>query len=155
MKQDTTQDQWIFIDESGKPEVYSARGVNLVKTRQATRFLVLAAIRSKNQLELQQQITAFRLKLLKDEKLTQIFSAAYSLDTFHAQTDYPQVRERFYHFITTLPIKIDVLVTEKPLCYEPLKRNPGKMYGVMSGQLIKNLCHQVRNTEIIKPFLQL
>lgn len=143
------QNQWIFVDESGKPEVYSARGVNLVETNQASKFLVLAAIRSKDQLRLQQEITAFRLQLLKNKELTQIFSATYSLDTFHAQTDYPQVRKRFYQFITVLPIKIDVLVVEKLLCYEPLKRNPGKMYGIMSGQLIKNLCHQVKNTEII------
>ena len=80
---------------------------------------------------------------------TKIFSSAYSLDSFHAQTDYPQVKEKFYKFITTLSIKIDVLVIEKQLCYETLKRNPGKLYGVMSGQLIKNLCHQSKNTEII------
>ncbi|MBU1016762.1 MAG: DUF3800 domain-containing protein [Patescibacteria group bacterium] len=141
--------QWLFIDESGKPEVYSAKGINLVEQKQASKFLILAAVRSENQLELQQQLTEFRLTLLKDRNLTNIFSSAYTLDSFHAQTDYKEVKERFYSFITTLSIKVDVLIVEKLLCYDPLKRNPGKMYGVMAGQLIKNLCHQSQSTEIV------
>ncbi|OJI09047.1 hypothetical protein COT69_01435 [candidate division WWE3 bacterium CG09_land_8_20_14_0_10_39_24] len=141
--------QWLFIDESGKPEVYSASGENLVVKNKASKYLVLAAIRSENQLELQQQITEFQLSLLKNKDLMNILSSSYSLDTFHAQTDYPEVREKFYRFIIALDVKIDVLVIEKLLCFDPLKRNPGKMYGVMSGQLIKNLCHQAKNTELI------
>jgi len=81
--------------------------------------------------------------------LVKIFSSAYTLDAFHAQTDYSEVKERFYQFILTLDIKIDVLVVEKIKTYDALKNNPGKMYGVMSGQLLKNLCHQAKNTEII------
>jgi hypothetical protein len=145
----TIKNQWTFIDESGKPEVYSSKGVNLVENKTASKFLVLAAVRSENQLELQQQVTEFRLSLLKDKTLSSIFSSGYSLDAFHAQIDYPQVKEKFYQYITALPIKIDVIVVEKLLCYDTLKQNPGKMYGVMSGQLLKNICHQAENTEII------
>lgn len=143
------RNQWIFIDESGKPEVYSSHGINLVGNNLASRYLVLTAVRSENQLELQQQITEFRLSLLKDKDLKKIFSSAYTLDAFHAQTDYPEVREKFYKYIVDLSIKIDILVVEKLLCFDSLKQNPGKMYGVMSGQLIKNLCHQAENTELI------
>jgi len=46
-------DQWIFIDESGKPEVYSAKGVNLIQTGQVSKFLILAAVRVEDQLKLQ------------------------------------------------------------------------------------------------------
>lgn len=148
-KSKQVENQWLFIDESGKPEVYSAHGENLVVKNKASKFLVLAAVRSENQLELQQLVTEFRLSLLKSPDLVKIFSAAYSLDSFHAQTDYLEVKEKFYHFITTLPVKIDVLVVEKLLCYEALKSSPGKMYGVMAGQLIKNLCHRAANTEIV------
>jgi len=149
MKSKIITNQWLFIDESGKPEIYSSHGENLVASNKASKFLVLAAVRAEDQLILQQQITEFRLSLLKDNSLTKLFSSAYTLDVFHAQVDYPTVKERFYEFITTLSIKIDVLVVEKLLCYETLKNNPGKLYGVMSGQLIKNLCHQAENTEII------
>lgn len=148
MKQ-AKRNQWIFIDESGKPEVYSSHGINLVNKNFASKYLVFTAVRSEDQLELQQQITEFRLSLLKDKKLTKIFSSAYTLDAFHAQADYPEVKEKFYKYIVSLPIKLDVLEVEKLLCYDSLKQNPGKMYGVMAGQLIRNLCHQTENTEII------
>lgn len=140
---------YIFLDESGKPEVYSAKGTNLVKNGTATKFLVLAAIRTDDQLLIQQKITDFKVNLLKDDNLKGIFSPAYSLDTFHAHSDYPIIREKFYHYINMLSIKIDVIVIEKLKCFEQLKRNPGKLYGVMAGQLLKNICHQSIKTEII------
>ena len=140
---------YVFLDESGKPEVYSAKGVNLVQKGQATKFLVLAAVRTNDQLLIQQQVTDFKLTLLKDDNLKRIFSSAYTLDAFHAQSDYPIIRERFYKFINTLNVKIDVMVVDKLNCFEQLKRNPGKLYGVMAGQLLKNICHQSNKTEII------
>jgi hypothetical protein len=139
----------IFIDESGKPEVYSFNGVNLVEKGQATKYLILAAVRSDDQLRIQQEVTNFKSQLLHDSNLIKIFSSAYSLDAFHAQTDYPEVRQLFYNFINTLDIKIDVIVVEKLKCYQTLKQNPGKMYGIMAGQLLKNICHQAEKTEII------
>ncbi|MFA5178369.1 MAG: DUF3800 domain-containing protein [Candidatus Paceibacterota bacterium] len=141
---------YIFIDESGKPEVYSAKGVNLVANGQATKFLILAAIRTSNQLLLQQKVTDFKASLLKEKELENIFSSAYVLDAFHAHNDYPEVRERFYKFISELDdLKIDIIVVEKLKCYPSLKESPGKMYGVMAGQLLKNICHQTEETEII------
>lgn len=141
---------YIFIDESGKPEVFSSKGVNLVEKGQATKFLILVAVRTDDQLSLQRKIIDFKSVLLKDNELAGIFSSAYALDSFHAQTDYPQVRDKFYRFINGLEeIKIDVMVVEKLKCYQPLKENPGKMYGIMSGQLLKNICHQTDQTEII------
>ena len=130
-KSKTINNQWIFIDESGKPEVYSSHGKNLVEKNQASKFLILAAVRTEDQLRIQQQVTEFRLSLLKDDNLSKIFSSAYTLDAFHAQTDYPEVKNKFYEYILNLPIKIDVLVIEKLLCYDSLKQNPRKMYRVM------------------------
>ncbi len=149
MNKNSNEKTYIFFDESGKPEVYSARGVNLVGKGYATKYMVLAAVRTRDQLSLQRSITEFKLRLLNDSDLRKIFSSAYTLDAFHAQTDYPEVRERFYNFINELDIKIDVLVVDKLKCYETLKRNPGRLYGVMAGQLLKNIAHQTQDTEII------
>lgn len=144
-----TKSNYIFIDESGKPEIYSSKGVNLVERGQATKFLILAAVRSFDQLLVQQTVTDFKSNLLKDDSLKRIFSSAYTLDAFHAQTDYPEVREKFFSFINTLDIKIDVMVIDKLKCYPSLKENPTKLYGVMAGQLLKNICHLSDNTEVI------
>lgn len=139
---------YIFLDESGKPEVFSSKGENLVEKNQASRFLVIAAVRSDDQLDLQRKITGFRAELLNNAELTKIFSSAYTLDAFHANNDYKEVMLKFYEFIKSLNVKIDVIVVEKLKCYPSIQQNPSKMYGVMAGQLLKNICHQ-SNTEII------
>jgi len=143
------KNSYIFIDESGKPEVYSAKGVNLVNAGHATRFLVLSAVRCDDQLILQQQITDFKSELLKNEDLKDIFSSAYSLDNFHANNDYPEIRKRFYNFIANLEVDIDVLIVEKLKCYPWLQVNPGRFYGFMAGQLLKSISYQSESTEII------
>jgi len=143
------KNSYIFIDESGKPEVYSAKGTNLIKAGTASKFLVLAAIRCNNQLKIQQEVTDFKSCLLKDEKLKEIFSSAYSLDNFHANNDYQEIKRRFYEFISSEEIKINVLVAEKLKCYNWLQVNPGRLYGFMAGHLLKDICHQAESTEII------
>lgn len=139
----------LFIDESGKPEVYSNKGINLVKKGVASKFLVLACVRSTDQLGLSKKVNQFKLDLLNDKALKKIFSSAYTLDAFHANKDYPIVKRKFYKFITILDVKLDVVVVEKLKCYNTLQENPGRMYGVMTGQLIKNLAHQGDEVEII------
>ena|SRR3990167_350181 len=149
-KHKLADNSFIFIDESGKPEIFSSSGKNLVEQNQASRYLVLAAVRHADQLSLQSQITDFRGLLLRDKELTKLFSPAYSLDSFHTQRDYPAVREKFYEFISALDdIKIDVIVVEKLKCFPALQRNPGRLYSVMAGQLPKNLGHHAEKTHII------
>jgi len=140
----------IFLDESGKPEVYSAKGTNLVEAGTATKHLVLAAVKTSDQLDLQRKITAFRSVLLNDEGLKGSFSAAYALDAFHAKNDYPEVRTRFYNFIASLKgVEVHVIVTEKLRCMSSLKRNPVTLYGVMSGLILQGICHQDIECEVI------
>lgn len=149
-KKHRAKQQYIFIDESGKPEIFSSKGSNLVVEGKATKYLILAAIRTSDQLKLQEKVTEFKLGLLRNPDLSKKFSSAYSLDSFHAHNDYTEVRNLFYKFIEQVDdIKIDVLVIEKLKCLEFLQRNPGKMYGVMSGHLLSDLCHQCDSTEII------
>lgn len=145
-----TKPTFCFLDESGKPEVFSSRGINLVTKNQASKFLVISAVRINDQLDIQRKVTAFRSELLNDDNLTKIFSSAYTLDAFHAQIDYPEVMEKFYSFTDSFKeIKIDVIVVDKLKCYAPLQQNSGKLYGVMAGQLLKNICHQSSKTEVI------
>ncbi len=60
----------IFLDESGRPEVYSAKGINLVHNRTASKYLVIAAVRTNNHLELLQQGTEFKNELLNFQERT-------------------------------------------------------------------------------------
>ena len=141
---------YIFLDESGKPEVYSSKGTNLVEAGTATKHLVIASVKTNDQLTLQREITKFKSELLNDDSLSESFSAAYALDAFHAKNDYPLVRKKFYEFIASLTnIEIYVIVVEKLMCTEPLKQNPTRLYGTFAGIILQGISHQDPIAEII------
>jgi len=143
---------FIFVDESGKPEVYSSKGINLVEAGTATRHLVIAAVKTSDHLKLQQKVTQFKSDLLGDTKLSSTFSAAYALDAFHAKNDYPAVRERFYEFISQLnedDVEIHAVVGEKLKLTDNLREDPVKMYGFMSGLCLQGISHQDSVAEIV------
>lgn len=145
------QKEYIFLDESGKPEVYSKKGINLVATKVSSKHLVIAAIKVPDQLSLQKEVTAVRLKILKNKKISSKFSTAYSLDSFHAQTDYPEVKQLFYKWIKNckLDLKITVIVAEKLKAYTSLQQNPAQLYAVVSGELLKRVLHTASEIEVI------
>jgi energy-converting hydrogenase Eha subunit A len=139
----------IFLDESGKPEVYNFAGnKNLVELGNASKFLVLCAISTADQLEVQRQVNGFRLSLLEEERLAKIFTSTYSLSDFHAYKDYPIIKAEFLQFITQLPnLQIDVIVADKLKLPQILKQNPNRMYGTIAGILLKGLIKS--GTEVI------
>ncbi|MBU2220234.1 DUF3800 domain-containing protein, partial [Patescibacteria group bacterium] len=142
---------YIFLDESGKPEIYSKKGINLVDNGTASRFLVIAAVRAQDHLALQQAVTSCRLEILNDKSLSSKFSPAYSLDSFHAQTDYPEVRQRFYEWIRdcSLDIKICAIVAEKLKAYPQLQYDSSRLYATVAGQLLKRFLHASEDIEVI------
>lgn len=140
----------IFLDESGKPEVFSAKGVNLVANGAATKHLVIAAVKTTDHLSLQQGVTEFKNGLLKDPAICKELSADYALDSFHANHDKEIIRRAFYEYISGLKgIEVHVIVVEKTSCTETLQRNPLTMYGLMSGLLLQGMAHQDNQAEII------
>jgi len=147
----TPKKSYIFLDESGKPEIYSYKGVNLVEKGVASRYLIIVAVRTENHLALQQAVTGKRLEILNNKNISHRFSPSYSLDVFHAQTDYPEVKAEFYGFIRDkLPeLKITVIVAEKLKAYQELQRNSGRLYAVIAGELLKRFLHVTDDVEVI------
>jgi len=143
MKKRTDLKSYIFLDESGKPEVYSRKGTNLVQAGTASKYLVISAVRTSDHLAVQQAVTEFRLELLKDDSLAETFSPAYSLNAFHAQPDYPVVRKLFFEWVRDCPLdfKISVIVAEKLKAYPQLQRDAGRLYATVAGQLLKRFLH--------------
>ena len=151
MKSDKDLKSYIFLDESGKPEVYSARGINLVQAGTASKFLIIVAVRITDHLMLQQAVTQCRLDILKDKTLSKTFSLQYALNALHAQTDYPKVRTKFYEWIRDCPLdmKISVIVADKLKAYPQLQRDAGRFYTTLAGQLLKRFLHTAEDVEVI------
>lgn len=141
---------FVFLDESGKPEVYSTKGTNLVEAGGATKHLVLAAVKTMDHVALQQNVTEFKNTLLKDKSISSELTAAYALDAFHANHDKELVRRAFYEHIAQMEeLEIHVIVAEKLRCKSSLKKNPVAMYGILSGLLLQGITHQDSNAEVI------
>jgi len=141
---------YIFLDESGKPEVFSSKGTNLVEAGTATKNLVLVAVKTSSHLALQQNITEFKNSLLLDPAVSSELSAAYALDSFHANHDKEMIRRKFYNHLAKLEgIEVHAIVVEKLRCVSSLKKNPVIMYGVAAGLLLQGIAHQDREAEII------
>lgn len=142
---------YFFLDESGKPEVYSQKGVNLVEVKTASKFLIIAAVKTSDHLAVQEEVTAKRLEILRDKSLSSKFSPAYSLDAFHAQTDYKEVKQCFYEWIRdcSLDIKISVIVAEKLKAYSALQHDAPRLYGMVAAQLLKKFLHTAEDIEVI------
>lgn len=141
---------YIFLDESGKPEVFSAKGINLVENGTATKHLVLAAVKTTDHIALQNNINNFKNRLLKDPAVQKELSAAYALDNFHATNDKRLIRELFYNHIASMKgIEVHVIVAEKLRCNDFLQQNPTSMYGILSGLILQGISHQDSRAEII------
>ena len=141
---------YIFLDESGKPEVFSSKGVNLVETGMASRHLVIATVKTTNHIALQNKINDFKSQLLNDPTIQPELSAAYALDSFHASPDKKIIRERFYRFIADLDdIEVHVIVAEKLKCKQKLQKNPIRLYGLLSGLILHGIAHQDSKVEVV------
>ncbi|MFA5928004.1 MAG: DUF3800 domain-containing protein [Candidatus Margulisiibacteriota bacterium] len=142
---------YIFLDESGKPEVFSKRGENLVRSGKASKYLIIAAVRTTDHLQLQQAGTNEKLNILNNNSISTKFSPAYSLDSFHAQVDYPEVKQHFYNWIASNPLglKLTVIVAEKQKAYLGFQQDPGRLYANVAGQLLKNFLHTADGVEVI------
>jgi hypothetical protein len=142
---------YVFLDESGKPEMFSHKGTNLVEAGTASRFLVIAAVRVDDHLRMQQLVTEERLAMLRDPSLVQLISPAYSLDSFHAQKEHREIKRRFYGWIRncSMDLKIVAIVAEKPKAYSGLQHDAGRLYATVAGQLLKRFLHRSETTEVI------
>lgn len=142
---------YIFLDESGKPEVFSSKGTNLITAGTASKHLVIVAIRTEDHLAVQEKVTEFRLQILKDKSLSDKFSPSYSLNSFHAQTDYPVVRQKFYEWLRDcdLNLKITAIVAEKQKAYFHLQHDSGVLYATVAGELLKRVLHTAEKVEVI------
>jgi hypothetical protein len=141
--------QSIYLYESGKPEVFNNAGnKNLVELGNASKYLILSAVMTNNQLQLQKDINNFRISLLNDPELSKLFTSTYSLSDFHAYNDYPIIKTKFLEFISKLDnISIEVLVVNKLSMPLILQQNPNRMYGTVAGFLLRDILNC--NSEII------
>ncbi len=87
MKEPKSGKQYIFLDESGRPEIIAKSGVNLVTTNQTSKFLVISIVTTSTPIILQEQVLKFKLKCLTSADIIPHITMRDSLEVLHASND--------------------------------------------------------------------
>ena len=89
-----------YIDESGSPDFYGKRNKLLVGKQGYSPVLIIGLVTIVNRDILYSRIERFKTNLKKKTKLSDIYSLHQPEWYLHAKDDHPEVRVRFFKFLT-------------------------------------------------------
>lgn len=149
MKQAVEGERWYFVDETGDPVFYDARGNFIVGTEGCSPILSLGFVETQNPTAIRAALSELHAQIANDPYLRDIPSIAKSNRCFHARDDAPEVRYLVYQRIAQLDFKAQFIVARK---IESVFRNSfhakeSEFYDFLISKLFTNVLHrQTRNT---------
>jgi hypothetical protein len=150
MKQLIKGKQYIFLDESGRPETITIKGKNLVAEGVTSEYLVICAVVTQNPMNIQRQVLNAKLAGLASTDLANHLSIKHSLEVFHASSDTEPIRQYVYRRIADMTdFKALILVAEKLKAYDSFQKNRDSFYNAMCGQLLKRVLHTHEECSIV------
>lgn len=142
MKKLIERKQYVFLDESGRPEILSAKNEDLVEGGKTSKFLVICAVVTEDPFAIQEQVFTTKLQGIRSESLRKHLSVKRSLEVFHASSDSEPLRSYILEAIKNITgFKGLMLVADKNKVYEGFKRDRENFYNAMCGQLLKRVLH--------------
>jgi hypothetical protein len=150
MKQLIKGKQYIFLDESGRPETITAKGKNLVAEGVTSKYLVICAVVTQNPLNIQQQVLNVKLSGITSPDFAKNLSIKHSFEVFHASSDTEPIRQYVFNRIADMTdFKALILVAEKLKAYDSFQRDRESFYNAMCGQLLKRVLHTHEECSIV------
>jgi hypothetical protein len=104
-----------FVDESGDPTFFDADGNYMVGKEGCSPILILGFIKTEKPKVLRRALALLREEIKVDDYLKSIPSVKKSSISFHAKDDCPEVREKVFKLLKTLPFKCQFIVARKRL----------------------------------------
>ncbi|MCP9496492.1 MAG: DUF3800 domain-containing protein [Pyrinomonadaceae bacterium MAG19_C2-C3] len=132
-----------FVDESGDPTFYDARG-NLIVGAGSSPILILGFIETQTPRVLRQAVLDLQRQIINDDYLRSIPSVRKTATAFHAKDDTPEVRYLFYKLIKQLEFKTHFIVARKieKVFRNSFEANENKFYDHLAAKLFKNVLHR-------------
>lgn len=149
MKKAVDGECWYFVDETGDPVFYDARGNFIVGREGCSPVLGLGFIETHNPSAIRESLADLHEQIAGDIYLRDIPSIAKTNQCFHAKDDAPEVRYLVYQRIAQLDFKAQFIVARKA---ETAFRNSfhakeSEFYDFLISKLFMNVLHrQTRNT---------
>ena len=124
MKKPIDREHWYFVDETGDPVFYDARGNFIVGADGCSPILGLGFIETDDPASIRRGLAELHSQIAGDSYLQSIPSISKTNRSFHAKDDAPEVRYLVYQTLAKLDFKTQFVVARKiaELCLEPRPR---------------------------------
>lgn len=140
----TKKKLYYFIDESGDPTFFDAKGNCIVGTEGCSPILILGFIKTEKPEKIRKALSDLRKEIKNDEYLKTIPSIKKSSISLHAKDDCPEVREKVFKLLKTLPFKCQFIVARKRLdiFIKRHQKNENIFYNEIITRLLENKLHK-------------
>ncbi len=144
MESQQQNSHYFFVDESGDPTFYNAKGHLIVGEKGCSPILILAFISTDQPQNIRDELGRLRKELAADNYLATVPSLKRSLRAFHAKDDCPEVRQAVYKLIANLPFESQFIVARKieKVFTTSFNRKESKFYDNLVSRLFENVLHE-------------
>lgn len=116
MKKTKDEIAYFFVDESGDPTFYNAKGSIVVGNEGCSKILILGFVRARQRevIKIRKKIEDLRTDIVNDAYFKEIPSVkSKTMNIFHAKDDIPEIREKVYKTLKTMDFKSNFVVARK------------------------------------------
>ncbi len=149
--QDNVKDKnYFFVDESGDPTFYNRYGRYIVGEEGCSKILIIGFVMADSPEILRKEILKLQKEVASDPYLDGVPSMESTKKYFHANTDTPEVREKFFKLIVNLNFKAELFVARKKekIFRNRHRANPNVFYDDIVTKLFKNKLHLAKKSFI-------
>ncbi|MGH7453571.1 MAG: DUF3800 domain-containing protein, partial [bacterium] len=144
MESQQQDSRYFFVDESGDPAFYDAKGHLIVGERGCSPILILGFISTDQPQILRRELRRLQQELATDKYLAAVPSLKKSLRAFHAKDDCVEIRQAVFKLIVNLPFESQFIVARKieKVFTTSFNRNENKFYDNLASRLFENVLHE-------------
>ena len=150
MRKTQTGDSYFFMDESGDPVFYDARGNLIVGEPGCSKLLIVGFIETREPNVIRKGVLDLQREICNDAYFKGIPSLAKAAVAFHATDDAPEVRHLFYKRILEFDFKAQFIVARKieKVFRNDFKANENRFYDHLVGQAFRDVLHRYKHNHI-------
>ena len=150
MKKVSNEIRWYFVDESGDPVFYDAKGQLILGQAGVSPILIIGFIRTTNPESIRRSLNELRVEVANDPYLSGIPSISKTRNSFHAKDDCPEVREKVFKLLATLDYSAEVYVARKIESIFTKRHNKRELtfYDDIVSKLFENKLHIATDNRI-------
>lgn len=146
MKKTQEGESYFFLDESGDPVFYDAKGNLIVGQPGCSPLLIIGFIETQDPVPLRQAVLDLQQEVCNDPYFKHIPSLARTAIAFHAKDDAPEIRYLFYKLIRELDFTAQFVVARKieKIFRNDFRADENRYYNHFVSKAFKDVLHRYR-----------